>query len=159
MPVVGDLKELNKEMVLKLKPDLVIHTPGTIVEQMESINVPVVTLTGKTTVAEKIRFIGEVINRREQAEDLAGYYEKMIGLVQSRTADIPDDKRKKVYHVGGPGMLKTSGRKVGSYRFARYAGGILVSENTPGGMNTSVTMEQVLTWNPDNDRNRLWLRG
>ncbi|MCG8375632.1 MAG: ABC transporter substrate-binding protein, partial [Chlorobiales bacterium] len=85
MPLVGDLKELNKEMVLELKPDLVIHTPGSIVEQMESINVPVVTLTGKTTVPEKIRFIGQVVNRSRQAQELALYYDNMIRLVQSKT--------------------------------------------------------------------------
>ena len=147
--VVGEIAELNNEMVLMVSPDVVISGPGPVVEQMEEIKIPVVVVSRHPEIPENIRFIGRVIGNEKEAEELASYYEEKITFAINRTADIPENERKKVYYVAGPDPLKTVGGGFGNYPLFRYAGGVLVSENLTGSWGTDVSMEQVLKWDPD----------
>jgi iron complex transport system substrate-binding protein len=147
--VIGDLDQMNKEAVLQVKPDLMIVQPGPSVKQMEDIGIPVVVVTREIDTPENIRFIGKVLGQEKDAEKLASYYEKTIDMAASRTANIPENERKKIYYTSGSDALKIAGKGLGNAPLIRNAGGILVSENLPGGAGTSVSMEQVLQWDPD----------
>jgi iron complex transport system substrate-binding protein len=144
--VIGDLDQMNKEAVLQAKPDLMIVQPGPSVKQMEDIGIPAVVVTREIDTPENIRFIGKVLGQEKDAERLASFYEKTIDVAASRTANIPENERKKVYYTSGPDALKIAGKGLGNAPLIRKAGGILVSENLPGGAGTSVSMEQVLQW-------------
>ena len=147
--VIGDLDQMNKEAVLQVKPDLMIVQPGFSVKQMEEIGIPAVVVTREIDTPENIRFIGKVLGQEKDAEKLASFYEKTIAMAVSRTLNIPDKERMKVYYTAGPDALKIAGKGLGNAPLIRKAGGILVSENLPGGAGTSVSMEQALQWDPD----------
>ena len=147
--VIGDLDQMNKEAVLQVKPDLMIVQPGFSVKQMEEIGIPAVVVTREADTPENIRFIGKVLGQEKDAERLASFYEKTIAMAASRTSNIPEKERKKVYYTAGPDALKIAGKGLGNAPLIRKAGGILVSENLPGGAGTSVSMEQALQWDPD----------
>ena len=149
MTVMGDLDNMNKEVVLQLRPDLMIVQPGPSVKQMEDIGIPAVVVARERDTTENIRFIGDVLGKKKEAEELASFYEKTIEIASGRTMDIPEAMRKKVYYTSGPDALKVGGRDFGNAPLIRKAGGVLVSENVPGGSGTSVSMEQVLQWDPD----------
>jgi len=147
--VIGELDQMNKEAVLQVKPDLMILQPGVSVKQMEEIGIPSVVVTREIDTPQNIRFIGKVLGQEKEAEDLASFYEKTIEMAGSRTSNIPESERKKVYYTSGPDALKIAGKGLGNAPLIRKAGGILVSENLPGGAGTSVSMEQALRWDPD----------
>ncbi len=147
--VIGELDQMNKEAVLQVKPDLMIVQPGLSVKQMEEIGIPAVVVAREFDTAENIRFIGKVLGKHKEAEELASFYEKTLGIARSRTSDIPDSAKKKIYYTSGPDALKVAGKGLGNAPLIRNAGGILVSENLPGGAGTGVSMEQALQWDPD----------
>ena len=147
--VIGELDQMNKEAVLLVKPDLMILQPGVSVKQMEEIGIPSVVVTREIDTPQNIRFIGKVLGQEKEAEVLASFYEKTIDTASSRTSNIPENERKKIYYTSGPDALKIAGKGLGNAPLIRKAGGILVSENLPGGAGTSVSMEQALQWDPD----------
>ena len=147
--IIGDLDQMNKEVVLQVKPDLMIVQPGLSVKQMEEIGIPAVVVTREFDTTENIRFIGKVLGKEKEAEELATFYEKTLGIASSRTSDISEGARKKVYYTSGPDALKIAGKGLGNAPLIRMAGGVLVSEDLPGGSGTAVSMEQALQWDPD----------
>jgi iron complex transport system substrate-binding protein len=147
--IIGDLDQMNKEVILKVNPDLMIAQPGPSVKQMEEIGIPTVVVTREVDTTENIRFIGKVLGKEKEAEELASFYEKTMEIASSRTSGISENARKKVYYTSGPDALKAAGKNFGNAPLVRKAGGVLVTENLPGGSGTIVSMEQVLQWDPD----------
>jgi iron complex transport system substrate-binding protein len=147
--IIGDLNQMNKEVILRVNPDLMIAQPGPSVKQMEEIGIPTVVVTRELDTTENIRFIGMVLGKEREAEKLASFYEKTMGIASSRTSGISENARKKVYYTSGPDALKVAGKNFGNAPLVRKAGGVLVTENLSGGSGTAVSMEQVLQWDPD----------
>jgi iron complex transport system substrate-binding protein len=148
-PVVGSFNELNLETTLKVNPQLIISQPGKIVEQMQTVAIPVVVVTREKEIPENIRFIGAVIGREKEAEALASYYVRKMDLVKSRVASQPDRTPKKIYFVAGPNPLQTIGKDFGNEPLIRAAGGRLVTDKVKGSTGITVSAEQLLQWNPD----------
>jgi iron complex transport system substrate-binding protein len=142
--IIGDLNQMNKEVILRVNPDLMIAQPGPSVKQMEEIGIPTVVVTRELDTTENIRFIGMVLGKEREAEKLASFYEKTMGIASSRTSGISENARKKVYYTSGPDALKVAGKNFGNAPLVRKAGGVLVTENLSGGSGTAVSMEQVL---------------
>jgi len=148
-PVVGSFNELNLETTMKTNPQMILSQPGKVVEQMQTVNVPVAVVTREKEIPENIRFIGAVIGREQEAEELASFYLRKMDLVKSRIASQPDRAPKKVYFIAGPNPLQTIGRDFGNEPLIRAAGGRLATEAVKGSTGITVSAEQLLQWNPD----------
>jgi iron complex transport system substrate-binding protein len=102
LPNIGDRPELgrltgrgntaNLEVVLSLKPDLIIDV-GTIADTYVSLadrvqaqtGIPYALLDGRfSAVAATYRILGALIGRPERAEELASYCERTIGTLKKR---------------------------------------------------------------------------
>ena len=158
IPVAGAPWSINIELILSLDPDVVLTTdrPMEVVKKLEELEIPVVIVPmGRLhcdQLPEAIRLIGEVIGREDKAEELASYCEEKMTTLLNVTSEIPRSERAKVYIAISDG-LKTHIAYI-SRDIVWIAGGVNVAENLSGPAGSgppmaAVSMETVLTWNPD----------
>ena len=165
----GDLRSVNLESLLALKPDLVIVThfaPEAMRKQIEAAGIPVIgislyqaeyvqasVLNPKLQDASKaftegikdgVRILGKVSGHSERAEELIKYVFANRGLVDEKLGQIARDQRVTCY-MGYPKLHSMGTGKYASLAMER-AGGRNVAEMIAG--YTKVNMEQVLSWNP-----------
>lgn len=160
--VLGTYKGIdsgNEEEVLSANPDLIISF-GDINERwieeanigQEKLGVPYIMVDGDIDkLADSYRFLGEILGEEEKANELAEYVEKSVGEIKEIADTISEDEKKIVYYASQRGPLVTN--VVGSIHTqiidivgAKNAAEVEV-EKISGGVD--VSMEQVLTWNPE----------
>lgn len=159
-PEVGRLtgrgNTTNLEVLLKLKPDLILDL-GTINDTyislatrvQEQTGVPYALLDGRfDAVAALYRKLGELTRRQDQAEAFAHYADSTITTIKSRIDKIPDAQRPRVYYARGPRGLETGLGGSINVETIEFLGARNVAGDRQGGMAT-VSMEQILAWNPD----------
>jgi iron complex transport system substrate-binding protein len=159
-PEVGRLtgrgNTTNLEVLLKLKPDLIIDV-GTINDTyvslanrvQEQTGVPYALLDGRfAAVASAYRKLGELTSRQGEAENLARYADTTIAAIKSRIDNISHEQRPRVYYARGPRGLETGLGGSINVETIEFLGARNVAGKRRGGMAT-VSIEQVLAWNPD----------
>jgi iron complex transport system substrate-binding protein len=158
-PEVGRLtgrgNTANLEVVLGLKPDLILDVGSTsptfislATRVQEQTGIPYALLDGRLLeTASSYRSLGELIGRRREAEESAVYVEQTLDTITNRIADIPQEKRPRVYYARGPRGLETGlGGSINVETIEFMARN--VAGERKGGLAT-VSIEQVLIWNPD----------
>jgi iron complex transport system substrate-binding protein len=159
-PEVGRLtgrgNTTNLEVLLSLKPDLILDV-GTVNDTYISLanrvqqqtGIPYALLDGRfTAVAATYRKLGELTHRQSQAEAFAKYADDTIATIKGRIDKIAKDKRPRVYYARGPRGLETSLGGSINVETIEFLGARNVAGERKGGMAT-VSVEQVLAWNPD----------
>jgi iron complex transport system substrate-binding protein len=159
-PEVGRLtgrgNTADLETLLKLKPDLIVdvgtinNTYVSLANQVqEQAGIPYALLNGRfDACAEAYRKLGALTHREAQAEDFAHYAERTIATIKSRIDKIPDAQRPRVYYARGPNGLETGQGGSINVETIEFLGAHNVAGERKGGMAT-VSLEQVLAWNPD----------
>jgi iron complex transport system substrate-binding protein len=146
----------NLEVLLSLKPDLILDV-GAINQTyislarrtQEQTGVPYALLDGRfTATAATYRKLGELTGQQNQAEAFAHYVDNTIGTIKGRIDEIPQDQRPRVYYARGPRGLETGLRGSINVETIEFLGADNVAGERRGGMAT-VSVEQVLAWNPD----------
>ncbi|WP_347488441.1 ABC transporter substrate-binding protein [Desulfoscipio sp. XC116] len=153
----------NTEELLKVKPDVLINLGAinnTEISNADKIQkqlgIPVVLIDAPVTGMDKaLEFMGDLLGEKTRAQELADYCRNTIDDVTAKAAQIPSDQRVRVYYAEGPKGLETEPDGSRHIETLQVVGGINVAEVTQqgaGGMNagqTPVSMEQVLSWNPE----------
>jgi iron complex transport system substrate-binding protein len=144
----------NLEVVLALKPDLIFDVGSTartfvsLAERVqEQTGISYALLDGRfAAIAQSYRTLGALVGRRDDAEAFASYTETTLKTIGDRIADIPPEKRPRVYYARGPRGLETG--LAGSINVETIE---LLARNVAGvrGGLAVVSIEQVLVWNPD----------
>ncbi len=157
-PEVGRLtgrgNTANLESVLVLKPDLILDVGSTsptfvslAAKVQEQTGIPYALLDGRFDVMPTAyRKLGALTLR--DAAPLADYAEQTLARISARINRIPDDERPRVYYARGPRGLETGLGSSINVETIEYLGARNVAAETKGGL-ASVSIEQVLTWNPD----------
>lgn len=170
LPMPGDLTQVNIESLLALHPQVVFvanYAPAAMIQQIQNAGIPVVAISLRDDVpGEKnkmnpsmadeerayneglkqgIRLIGEVVNRRKQAEDLINYTFIARQKFNAPVADIASDKKVRVY-MANPNLNTYGSGKYTGLMMA-HAGALNVAAATVKGAR-QVSLEQVLQWNP-----------
>jgi len=144
----------NLEVVIALKPDLILDvgsTRDTFVSLAKRVQaqtgIPYALLDGRfDAIPETYRKLGELVHREADAKKLADYAEHTLKTIQGRIADIPQDKRPRVYYARGPrGLVTGLGGSINVETIELLARN--VAGGTHGGL-ANVSIEQVLLWNP-----------
>ena len=158
-PTVGRLtgrgNTANLEVVLKLKPDLILDvgsTRATFVSLakrvQEQTGIPYALLDGRfDAIPATYAKLGDLVRRPDAAKKLTDYAEHTLKTISGRIADIPQDKRPRVYYARGPRGLVTG--LGGSINVETIE---FLAQNVAGGQHgglANVSIEQVLVWNPD----------
>jgi iron complex transport system substrate-binding protein len=146
----------NLEVLLKLKPDLIVDL-GTINDAyvslanrvQEQTGIPYALLDGRfAAIVSVYRQLGELTHRETQVEEFARYAEDTIATIKSRIDKIPEAQRPRVYYGRGPRGLETGLGGSINVETIEYLRARNVAAERQGGMVT-VSVEQVLAWNPD----------
>jgi iron complex transport system substrate-binding protein len=159
-PEVGRLtgrgNTTNLEVLLKLKPDLILDV-GTINDTyvslanrvQEQTGIPYALLDGRfDAIVPVYRKLGELTHREKDADEFARYAESTIATVKGRIDKIPERQRPRVYYGRGPRGLETGLGGSINVETIEFLGARNVAGERRGGM-AAVSVEQVLAWNPD----------
>ncbi|EPY6471164.1 ABC transporter substrate-binding protein [Clostridium sporogenes] len=161
LPVAGSLqgkKSGNIEEISKLKPDVVISmgdindsTISGVEKLQKQSNIPFILVDGKMDkLPEAYKFVGDLLNEKDKAKELALYCEKTLKESKETINNLKEDKKLKVYYGEGPKGLETDPEGSLHSEVITYAGGKNVA-NFPvkHGSRNTVSMEQIISWNPD----------
>jgi iron complex transport system substrate-binding protein len=159
-PEVGRLtgrgNTANLEVVLALRPDLIIDA-GSVTETYVSLanrvqdqtRIPYALLDGRfDQIPATYRTLGRLVARSEEAEARASYAEDTMKAVLARVANVPPDKRPRVYYARGPRGLETGLGGSINVETLEFLGAKNVAGEQRGGL-ANVSIEQVLAWNPE----------
>jgi iron complex transport system substrate-binding protein len=162
--VIKNAQTPNVEDLLAQKVDVVFFWE--IQEQIDNMSkagIPVVVTqlgakTGPQTQQAFIDLFKNEINifanvlggdAQKKAKDYLAYFDSVVKRVTSVTSKIPANERPKVYYVRGPKALTSHYGFSNTYWFVNMAGGDMVTKDITNGIVGDVTLEQIVSWNPD----------
>jgi iron complex transport system substrate-binding protein len=164
LPYLGTIHnngEIDRESLLTEDIDIMFSISGIGLTQQniseaeslqEQTGIPCVLVDGSfTKIPQAFRFLGDILNREERAEELAAYCEKSYRDVHDVVKNIPEEERITVYYAEGPEGLQTE-PETSQHMLGFLEGGALCAakcEQTYGGGMTDVSLEQVLAWDPE----------
>ena len=160
LPEVGRLAgrgdTANLEVVLRHAPDLIVDygslapTFVSLADRVQGqLGLPMVLLDGRfEAIPEAYRTLGRLLGRGERAERLATYAEAVLRERDALLAAVPADARPRVYYGRGPDGLETGLAGSINVELIERAGAVNVAAAAGRGSLASVSMEQVLAWDP-----------
>jgi iron complex transport system substrate-binding protein len=164
LPYLGTINnngEIDRESLLTEDIDIIFSISGIEltnqnISEAKSLQsqtgIPVVLVDGSfDKIPQAFRFLGDILDRAERAEELAVYCEKSYKAVHDVVAAIPEEERITLYYAEGPEGLQTE-PETSQHMLGFLEGGALdaaVCEETYGGGMTDVSLEQVLKWDPE----------
>lgn len=148
----------NLEQIMKAHPDVLISMGDPLgaaqAERIQSqTHIPVLILDGGLERLPQVyKKAGELFGSAARAAILADECSRTLNDVKQKINSIPQSKRRRYYYAEGPKGLETEpGDSVHAWAL-NFAGGMNVAagvKNQPGYGHSSVSMEQVLHWNPE----------
>jgi iron complex transport system substrate-binding protein len=154
--ITGRGNTANLEVVLALKPDLILDIGSTAptfaslaARVQDQTGIPYALLDGRfDATAATYRTVGALVRHPEQAEALARYAEQTMATIKNRIATVPAERRPRVYYARGPRGLETGLGGSINVETIEFLAARNVAAERKGGL-AVVSMEQVLSWNPD----------
>lgn len=148
------------EKLANLEPDLVIlydkPNKEESFDKFEAIGAPVICLNcfNKETLDGSITILGEIFNKRDNAQELLDWYHGYIDLIRERTANLDSSERPRTLFYSNPDyyypIVRARNKNSGDHWMIVDAGGINLGENlnsTTG--SAEVDREWVMSQNPD----------
>jgi len=156
LTVVGTTEKIDYETILNIHPDLIVCSEeakiGTADEIQNKLNIPVVIVNSSLQDMDKMyTLLGECLGEEERAKKLADYSRSAMDNIKNMVKNIPENEKVKVYYAEGTNWLQTDVSGNVHTQVLDMAGAknvADVSEAKSASM-ASVSMEQVLSWNPD----------
>jgi iron complex transport system substrate-binding protein len=159
LPVTGVyFKGFDPEQVMKLHPNVVITMTGdtNIDRAQRQTGVPFFAVSKAPTASYEttIRLIGQIVGRQDRADQMATFWAENMASVQAKTATVPARHRPTVMYTGKNGdILDIPGKDTVFGATIEVAGGRYVGDTLAashaGTENNPVSIEQVITWDPD----------
>jgi len=153
--ITGRGNTANLETVLALKPDLILDI-GSVNDTYISLadrvqqqtGIPYALLDGRfDRTTDAYTALGRLIGREAAGAAHADYCNKTLATITSRIADVPRERRPRLYYARGPRGLQTGGKGSINVETAELLARN-VADELPGGL-ANVSLEQVLLWDPD----------
>ncbi len=151
VPGVGSGKTFNVEECLKLKPDLVI-LPTRLkdyIGQLEQQNIAVIALAPENlkSMEEAIDITAKAIGAQGRAKELKDYFNDKVETVKKIAAK--GETKPKVFYIAGSDPLTTATKEMFQHTQVTLAGGINAAGEIENGYWANVSLEQLLSWDPD----------
>ncbi len=156
--ITGRGGSANLETVLKIKPDLILDfgsVKDTFVSlataTQEQTRIPYILVDGRfEATPQSLRLLGQALGRAERAEKLAAYIEARLKEIDTVLAQVPEDKRPRVYLARGPDGLETGVKGSINTEIIERAGGrnIMAAGDGQKGL-VRVSIEQLIVNQPD----------
>ncbi len=156
LPVVSNRgQELNYELALRLRPDIVFASPSEfrMAESIEKkLRVPVVALASIGRIDAllgEIALLGRVLGREERAARLAAFVEERLGPLRRQASGSDEKDRPSVYLSFWGSLVRTPV----VYEPVDIAGGRNVAAGLLpdylGAAGATVSVEQIVVWDPE----------
>jgi iron complex transport system substrate-binding protein len=149
---VGAFPDVNTETIIGLKPDVVVFSSRqeNLEKALGDAGIPVVIITITAPPDDILRTWGEAVGAQSAAENLLSARRAALDLISERLADVPVEQRAKVLVVSGPDATRIVGGSFFTTYIVEEAGCVNAAEEiTTTGWNIAVSLEQIITWNPD----------
>ncbi len=151
IPSIGRKPQINMELLLRCKPDLVIANSlfKENIGHIESVGIPVLIFEpmGLEETPPLIKKMGKLLDCPESAQELADYVDGYLNLLNNRLKDLPPEQRPKVFMGRGRRVYYPSFTK--GYRgVVEYAGGRNIANNLYSPYQ-AVSPEWLMEQNPD----------
>ena len=150
---VGALREEDVQLVISAVGDNreieALQGPDQFTEES---GIPVVYLdAGFETMGDAFRKLGDIVGAEARAEEVARFCERIYAEVTDAVAQVPTERRRRLYYAEGPEGLQTEPfNSAHAYTFS-VAGAYNVAEvdvlDAHG--KTRVTIDEVRAWDPD----------
>ena len=152
--------QINIEALLQANPQFCMGSEMDmqVVEKSTSIPTLQILTSGKSNYLEaqknEVKFFGSVFGKEDRANKYVAYLDNTTAAVKAATADLAKDKRVKVYMGYNADHLTTFGGDTFMNEWIEAAGCLNAAQpvsslgGKEGGLST-VSMEQILNWNPD----------
>ena len=160
MPEIGQLYggkgELNPETLLQSGAQIVIDVgepKGSIAEDLDALQeqtgIPFVHITATTeTTGDAYRMLGDLLNMKDEAETLAAYCENIYDRTVSIAGSV--EKANVLYVTGDMGQNVIAAGSYHAEILDLLTNNLaVVDEPSSKGTGNEVSMEQILTWDPD----------
>ena len=122
-------------------------------EMQNQLGIPVVLFdtSDMDQMPESYRLLGQILGRESDAETIIAYFQNIVDKVTNFVSTIPQDQRMTLYYAEGDDGLSTEPASSDRSIVFNTAGAnnIAQGEALGGFGQASVSMEQVLGWNPD----------
>jgi iron complex transport system substrate-binding protein len=144
---------VSMEDLLALQPDIVSRGGGkATASPFAAVGIPSVSM-GFSSFAQfprSITLAGEVYGggAKARAERFNAYFARRLAFIKARTAALPLAQRPSVVHISSFPPLVIDGGGTAIDEWITLAGGRDVASSVHG-THVSITMEQLLKWNPD----------
>ena len=156
LPVVSNQgQDLNYELALALKPDIIFSSPSEsgMTESIErKLRPPVAALASMgrlESLADEIELLGRILGRPDRARRLATEFRTTIAELWQAEGALPTRRKPRVYLAFWGSLLRTpvSYEPVDAAGGTNCASGLL--PGGPGAAGTTVSLEQIIRWDPD----------
>ena len=152
--------QVNIEALLQTAPDIVIGSETDMQPVEKSTGLPALRINiapangSIDQTREEIRFFGRVFGRTDRAEAYNAYMDNMLSMIKNALSDMPPEKRLRIFMGFNTDHLITYGGDTFMDEFIRAAGCVNAADEISSlggkeGGQVTVSMEQVLSWDPD----------
>ena len=145
--------DMNLEEIIAAKPDVVFGSNEKYRDMFTAVGIPFINCSFKTydEMIRSVQLTAEVFGG--EAVDIANrytaYLKERLDWVAKRVEDIPEENRTTVAHGNSIYELNFDGANTIIDEWIKYADGInAAAEGMTGNLQT-ISMEQVLQWDPD----------
>ncbi len=154
---VSKWEDPNKEEILAMDPDFIFvavdldNVDLSLYDNLTAeIGVPIVVGDAELrNLGDTYRFLGTILDEKEQCEKLADFVDATFADVDATLAKVPEADRLRVFYSTGDAGTQTCGDSNWNGQFVTPAGGVNVCDTDQTSGFADVSMEQVLTWQPD----------
>ncbi|MBS1158222.1 MAG: Periplasmic binding protein [Proteobacteria bacterium] len=155
VPAAG--MRFSDEEILTMAPDLVVMEamPGAAdrAARLEArLHVPVLLVDqDMLKFKEAFKLLGEALGQREQAALLGDFVKTWLDPLHEKAKSIPEKERVRVYYAEGPNGLSTNPSGSSHSQMLDFVGASNVAQvaNLPDEAMSTVSMEQLLLWQPE----------
>jgi len=164
IPIISSVEyeDFNMEMLISLKPDVVILTLG-VKEQAEKVleaaleeaGIPLVYIDYHAETIENhsktTRLLGKLFGREERAEEVLSYYVDNINMITGRLAKLTDEDRPSVYMETGMNQTSYGNTYANNYMWGGMVYKALGTNVGDGAVENAgpVNAEFLISQNPD----------
>ena len=151
---IGGYYNPNIEIILSLKPDLIVATPDGYskerIERLDQSGIPIFIVNPLKIddVAESMLALGKITNKETYTKQVVDTLKARIKAVKDKVAQVPTQKRPKIFYEIGQNPLVTVGPNNFVDDIITTAGGINIASDAPNSW-PIYSVEAIITKNPD----------
>lgn len=144
---------MNLEEIISLNPDVVFGSNEKYREMFTNVGIPFIncSFANYEEMKKSIKLTAEVFggDAVAKADKYIAYLDTKLQEVKKVTDTVPEDKRTTIVHGSSVYKMGVDGRNTIINDWIGYSGGVNAAANDIEGNLQTMTMEQLLLWDPD----------